>query len=147
MNLKDRALAVLKEQQEYEAEQEAARFLRCVKATETAFQKMFGEYLSVAPGTCDTVLAKDGLKFRAVFSLHHASSDAFSHFEIAGTCPDCGADCYSARIGCLISLGEQLENFEPGWPHKCPPAVCLLTVGDILLNALQDFIYELVEEA
>ena len=146
MNLKDRALAALKEQQEYEVEKEATRFAKQVKATEKAFQKMFGEYLPVAPGTCDMVLAKDGLKFRAVFSLLCASSDAFSHFEIAGTCPDCGADCYSKRIGCLISLGEQIVGFEPGWPHKCEPATCYPTVGDRLLDALQDFICELGAE-
>ena len=143
MSLKDRAIAAIKEQREYEAEKEAARFAKRRTATLAAFQKNFGEATRIKPSTCDTVLT-DGLELRAIFSTNY--SHIVSHFTLFGACPDCGIGCYSKSIVSLERLGEQIEDFEPGWPHKCPPAIHYPMVGDRLHDALQDFVCELGAE-
>lgn len=141
--LKDRAIAAHKEQQEFVAEEEAARFATRFKATEAAFQKMFGENLfAISPGTCDIVLAKDGLKLRAVFNDRRGT---VVHFELAGACPKCGAACYSRAIYSLGDLGKQIAEFVPRHGHKCAPAIHHPTAGEALLEALQGYIEEVAE--
>lgn len=119
MSLKDQAIAAHKEAHEYEAEKEAKLFVKRIKATEIDFEKRFGSYHVISPGTCDTVSTDDGLEFRARFVNSYGT--AINAFELRGVCPDCGAGCYSRRILNLLHLGEQIEDFEPGRAHKCPP--------------------------
>ena len=146
MFLKEQAIASYGEEQEHKEAQEADRFAKRVTAMLAAFTKMFGNNWlpAVALDSYDTVLI-DGLEIRAVFNRHWRSNDTVDNFQLRGTCPDCGADCYSKNIGNLVDLGRQIENFEAGWPHKCVSATHHPTAGEALLEALQDFIYGLEE--
>ena len=146
MSLKDttltaHALAAYREQLEDEAKREAARLAKRVEAARGAFLKMFGFHGNVGQDADGTVFVTSGdLTLRALF---HSYSVKVNYFELASTCPDCGADYYSTGIHGLEDLGKQIKEFVPQYGHKCAPDdVRCPTAGEALLEALQNYIEE-----
>ena len=151
MSLKDttltaHALAAYHQQLEHEAEKEAGHLAKRGEAARMAFPKMFGFHGDIALWAGGAVLVtKDELQLLAVFEVRRGVGESLSCFQLWGTCPDCNADCYSKRIHDLSSLGKQIENIKPGWQHKCA-LVHSPTVGEALLEALQNYVEEMLDE-
>lgn len=152
MSLKDttltaHALAAYRVQVEDEAKREAARLAKRAEAAREAFLKMFSFHGKVTQGANDTVLVtSDGLTLRAFFRAGYGIVDV-TYFDLAGDCGECGASCYSRSIHSLKDLGKQIKEFVAQQKHKCAPDdVRHPTVGETLLDALDNYIEEALDE-
>lgn len=154
MNLKDttltaHALAAYREQLEEDKAREAARLTKRAEAAREAFLMMFGFHGKAAHGANDAVLVtSSGLMLRASFRSGYDGVIDVAYFHLASTCDKCGAPCYSESIHSLEDLGKQIKEFVPQHKHKCAPDdnVRHLTAGEALLEALQNFIEEMLNE-